>query len=133
MENLFEWFHCAIGQETSRLNKKAGHFSLPTLVDFTASHAGSSAFKVLRFQVPDQQSIWTQEQGVVVPSGLTQSRQHLRPHAAMADFIFVQTFRFYLQNEANPFHVTPSRLVKAAKQEAALFRQDAHRKNASGR
>ena len=105
MENLFERFHRAIGQDTSRLDKKASHFSLPTFIDFAASHASTSAFKVLRFEVPDQQSIWTQEQRVVVPSCLAQSRQHLWPHAAVAGLVFIQAFRFYLQNEANTFHV----------------------------
>ena len=105
MENLFERFHSAIGQGTGRLHKKTSHFSLPTFIDFAACHAGTSPVKVLGFKVPDQQSIWTQEQRVVVPSRLAQSRQHLWPHAPVAGLVFIQPFLFYLQNEANTFHV----------------------------
>jgi len=105
VENLFERFHRAIGQDTSRLDKKASHLFLPTIIDLAAGHAGASPFKVLRFKIPDQQSIWTQEQRVVVPSCLTQSRQHLWPHAAVAGLIFIQPFRFYVQHEANTFHM----------------------------
>src|ERR1051325_7726174 len=117
MENLFEWFHRAIGQDASRLDKKASHLFLPTIIDLAAGHAGSSPFKVLRFEVPDQQSIWTQEQRVVVPSRLAQGRQHFRPHAALPGLVFLEPLRFYLQNEANTLHAVPSRLVKARKQQ----------------
>src|SRR6516225_144514 len=130
MEHLFEWFHGAIGQDAGGLQKKAGHLFLPTFVDVAAGHAGTSHFKVFRFKVSDQQSVWTQEQGVVVPSCLAQSRQHLRPHAAVSGFIFIQPFRSYLQNEANPLHVVTSRLAKASSQQAVL-RHRPHRKKAS--
>src|SRR5689334_24103298 len=42
VENLFERFHRAIGQDTSRLDKKASHLFLPTIIDPAAGHAGSS-------------------------------------------------------------------------------------------
>src|SRR5205085_1187003 len=106
-------------------------FFLPTFIYLAASHSGAGAFKIFCFQVPNQQSVRTQEQGVVVPSCLAQGRQHLRPHAAVAGFVFVQPFGFNLKYETNALHALPSSLVKAPKQQAALFRQHPHRKNAS--
>jgi len=128
MEDLFERFHRAIGQDTSRLDKKASHFSLPTFIDLAASHAGTSPFKVLRFEVPDQQSIWTQEQRVVVPSCLAQSRQHLWPNVAVAGLVFIQPFRFYLQNEANTFHAVNPKTCCPPQQQAFLLSPCPYRK-----
>src|SRR5690349_9347068 len=112
MEHLFERFHRAVGQDASGLDKKTSHLLLPTIIDLAAGHAGLRPFKVLRFEVPDQQSIWTQEQRVVFPSRLAQRREHFRPHAAVAGLVFLEPLRFYLQNEANTLHAVPSRLVK---------------------
>ena len=93
MKHLFERLHSPIGQDTSRLHKKASHLSLPTFIDLAASHTRACPFKVFGFEVPDQQSVRTQKQRVVVPSRLAQSREHLRPHAAVAGFVFLQPFR----------------------------------------
>lgn len=135
MEYLFERFHGVVGQETSRLNEKAGHFFLPTLVDVALGHAGTGPFKVFRFQVANQQSVWTQEQGVVVPPCFTQSRQHLVPHAAVASLVFVQPIGSYLENEANTLHLVTPRLRKAPQQKKRkVFRAITfYRKKASDR
>jgi len=118
MKHLFERLHSPNGQDTSRLHKKASHLSLPTFIDLAASHTRACPFKVFGFEVPDQQSVRTQKQRVVVPSRLAQSREHLRPHAAVAGFVFLQPFRSYLQNEANTFHVVNPRLALARQRPA---------------
>ena len=122
MKHLFERFHRPIGQDTSWLDKKAGHFFLPMFVNFAAGHAGASPFKVFRFEVPNQQSVWPQEQGIVVPSCFAQSRHHLRPHAAVAGFVFLQPIWSYLQNKANAPHVVTPRLALARQRPAVLLR-----------
>lgn len=89
MEYLFERLHGAIGQDTSRLDKKADHLFLPTFIYVATGHAGTSPFEVFGFKISDQQTVWTQKQGVVVPSCLMQSRQHFGPHAAVASLVLL--------------------------------------------
>src|SRR5690349_13001864 len=122
MEHLFERLHGAIGQGASRLDKKAGHFFLPTFVDLTTSHASPSSFEVFCLEVSDQQSVWTQEQGVVVPSRFAQGCQHLGPYAAVAGLVFVEPIGSHLQNEADALHLVSPKPVKAPQQEEGLSR-----------
>src|SRR5207237_8387966 len=104
MKHRFERLHSPIGQDTSRLHKKASHLSLPTFIDLAASHTRACPFKVFGFEVPDQQSVRTQKQRVVVPSRLAQSREHRRPHATVAGLVFLTRFLSSLQKEANAIH-----------------------------
>src|SRR5438445_9643371 len=86
MKDFFEWFHSAIRQDTLRLDKKVSHFLLPAFIHFATGHTRARPLKVFRFEVSHQQSVRTQEQGVVVPSCFAQGRQHLRPNGVMACF-----------------------------------------------
>src|SRR5207245_7208554 len=68
MKECFEWFHSAIRQATLRLDKKVSHFLLPAFIHFATGHTRARPLKVFRFEVSHQQSVRTQEQGVVVPA-----------------------------------------------------------------
>jgi hypothetical protein len=62
MENFFQRLHGAIRQEPLRLNEKACHFLLPTVVYFTSSHPAARLFKIVSFEITNEQAIVSQEQ-----------------------------------------------------------------------
>src|SRR5271165_768175 len=104
MEHFFERFHGAIRQNSVRLDEERRHLPLPAIIHVAARHAGARAFKVLSFEVADEQAVRTQEQRVVIPSRLAQSRQHLWPNLAVTEFVLLQPIWLYLQNKTNALH-----------------------------
>jgi hypothetical protein len=63
--------------------------------------------EVVGHEVPDQQAVVTEEQGVVVPAGVAQGDEHLRPHGGVPAAVLVQAIRPYLKGEADSAHSRP--------------------------
>ena len=97
MKDFFQRKHIVICAALLYYLEKRRHLRLPSRVDGMLLHRSASPNKIRCLEIADQQAVWSQEQGIVMPSGLVQSVQHLRPHMSMALFVLVQPFGANLQ------------------------------------
>jgi hypothetical protein len=101
VKDLFQQLQLAIGWTLLRVFEKPLHLSLPAIVNLSQSHAGERLIEVGRLEISDEQPVFSQEQRVISPSGLTQSIQHVGPHDPMPSLVFVDPVFLNLKLEAN--------------------------------
>src|SRR3954447_16770048 len=84
MENFLKRRHDAIRMIAVRRDKKFRHLTLPLFIDGTLCHLLPRLPEVVRFQIPDEQPIRTEEQRIISPAAFTKSLLHFRPNSAMS-------------------------------------------------
>src|SRR5450755_913080 len=104
MKHFVEGQHALVWRPSIQRLEKRRHIALPSLVDFEAGHTAQGGLKIGRFEIPDQQAVGAQKQGIVPPSGFTQGLQHLRPDGLVAPLILVKAIRAHFQEKTNTFH-----------------------------
>jgi len=89
------------GSEATHAKQRANSRCLRAVVNRPQSHAGERLIEVGCLEVSDEQPVFSQEQRVISPSGLTQSIQHVGPHDPMPSLVFVHPVFLNLKLEAN--------------------------------
>jgi hypothetical protein len=104
VKHFFKSHHRLIGVRFADLFEERRHLRLPALVHLALRHAIKSRLKVVRFQVADEQSLLAQEERLIVPAGVAQGLEHVRPDLCVAAFIFVQPIGFDLEQKTDTLH-----------------------------
>jgi len=91
MENLFDCDHGFINPRVAIMTKEEGrHFPLPAFVYIAPAHFRQGMREIGGFQIPDQESVRSQEEGIIAPTGFAQGADHLRPYFAMPGLVLLQ-------------------------------------------
>ncbi len=69
MEDLGQNSHLFVGLEPWDAFEEAGHFGLPAAVYFGFGHAAAGFIEIIRLEVADEQTVFAEEERVVVPTG----------------------------------------------------------------
>src|SRR5262249_23286265 len=118
-EKLLQLQHHLIGTCAFERFKVRRHELLPSRIDLLLGHAGQGCLKVFRsLQVAEEQTVFSREQGIVVPPGSPQSVKHLGPNALVLQFVILELPFLNLQHKGNSLHPLTSTGFTCRQEEA---------------
>src|ERR1035437_8265032 len=103
--------HSLVRTSSFRALEKWSHLRLPAEINLSNRHSVEGFLKIVGLQVAKEQSVLTQEQAVVLPTGLPQRLEHVRPDLAMALAILRNPVFLDLKAESDAWHGVSSRHV----------------------
>lgn len=132
MEDLRQRPHGGVRRLSVELLEELRHLRLPASVDLGGLHGGAGPVEVRCLQIADEQPVLAEEEGVVVPAGGGEGRQHLGPDVLVARPVLLDPPGPDLEQEADPphrRHVVSSPLPRVAE----MFQFGARDARPSGR
>src|SRR5205807_712211 len=107
MEDFFERHHPFVGTPAFERLEEGPHLRLPARVHLALRHPGARGLEIVRLQIAEEEPVFPHEEGIVVPAGLAQRLEHLRPHLPVPPLILLQAIRLHLQDKADPLPSLP--------------------------
>src|SRR4029078_12765068 len=104
VEDLLELAESLVGRSVTEIDEVLRHLVLPRGVDVQGGHARDRLVERRRLEVADQEAVLAHEQGVVVPAGVGERSQHVRPDRSMPFLVLREEVGPDLQLETDAAH-----------------------------